>query len=168
MMQKLCKFSISVINLYIGQFFWYHPLLLILVLCPFPPQVNQIHSFTGCHENPQGSWDLWILRYPKGCSHCPVHLYTKIRVSCTPYCSVFFDLCITTRCWRWSSSFLRSAVILLFFQKPFSSGKVISKRQVCWKSLQKNVLVFFTFFFVVHNFTYHLSFIWHNSSRHVL
>lgn len=30
--------------------------------------------------------------------------------------------------------FCRSAVILLFFQKPFSSGKLISKRQVCWKA----------------------------------
>lgn len=28
--------------------------------------------------------------------------------------------------------FYRTAAILLFFQKPFSSGKVISKRQVCW------------------------------------
>ncbi|XP_032426273.1 proton-coupled zinc antiporter SLC30A5 [Xiphophorus hellerii] len=34
-----------------------------------------------------------------------------------------------------------SAVILLVFQKPFSSGKVISKRQVCW-------ILFYCLFFL--------------------
>lgn len=58
------------------------PLLSILIISlSFLSQVNQIHRFTGRHEDPQSSWDLWVLRYPQSCSHCPVHLYTEIRVS---------------------------------------------------------------------------------------
>lgn len=41
--------------------------------------------------------------------------------------SPFIKYCIHL----WWFHIFRSAIILLFFQKPFSSGKVISRRQVC-------------------------------------
>lgn len=67
-----------------------------MFLCPFPLQVNQIHSFTGCLKGPQGTWDLWIIWHLKSCSHCPVHLHTKIRVSAskliTFWCFILFKL----------------------------------------------------------------------------
>lgn len=59
-----------------------------------------------------------------------VELKTKCDYSPRPFAHfVFIDgenMLILFYCFDF-----RSAVFLLFFQKPFSSGKVISKRQVC-------------------------------------
>lgn len=100
----------------------------------FSPQVNEIHSFTNCLQSPQGSWNLWVLRHPQSRPHCSVHLYTKTGVS-APVVLCYFGSFVVFRCFRTMTTrcslFFRSAVVLLFFQKPFSSGKVISKRQVC-------------------------------------
>lgn len=58
--------------------------------------------------------------------NCKMHVIYIIVFSLNNL-SAFIKYCIHL-CWF---PIFRSAIILLFFQKPFSSGKVISRRQVC-------------------------------------
>uniref|UniRef100_A0A8C6SS49 Zinc transporter n=1 Tax=Neogobius melanostomus TaxID=47308 RepID=A0A8C6SS49_9GOBI len=81
------------------------------------------------------SGDLRGVRHSQSGAHRPVYLHPQTRVSCRPLwcCFIQYVAHVLKLCCDF-----RSAVVLLFFQKPFSSGKPISKRQ--WIKLVKHAV----------------------------
>lgn len=108
--------------------------------CPSPLQVNQIHSSTGRHQGPQGSRDLWILRYFKSCSYCSVHLHTKVRVS-TPLCVLRFLFCWTS-CEVLCISVDNMLTAILLFPQECGYSAFLSKAFLLWKSDLKKTGLF--------------------------
>uniref|UniRef100_A0A8C6SQJ1 Zinc transporter n=1 Tax=Neogobius melanostomus TaxID=47308 RepID=A0A8C6SQJ1_9GOBI len=98
-------------------------------------QTDAVHCVAASLQSAQSSGDLRGVRHSQSGAHRPVYLHPQTRVSCRPLwcCFIQYVAHVLKLCCDF-----RSAVVLLFFQKPFSSGKPISKRQ--WIKLVKHAV----------------------------